>query len=115
MELDEPWLAYAGAMICGNVIAVDGIHHRRSWSGAWAAMSRDPFFVDWDADELPFVFTSPAHQRFSIADVSRMVDAMPPAPFLHCRAKNPERRVPASGLTPTSASRPLSPWHDSSG
>jgi hypothetical protein len=74
LELDEPWLVHAGAMVGDLVIDVEGIHHRDVWSEAWAHTARDPSFVEWEPDELPFEFTSTGHERFSFAVAARIID-----------------------------------------
>jgi hypothetical protein len=73
-ELDDPWLVHAGAMVGESVIDVEGIHHRETWSEAWADTAREPSFVEWEPGELPFDFTSSAHERFSISVASLMVE-----------------------------------------
>lgn len=73
LDLDEPWLVHAGALIGDDVIDVEGVHDREAWSEAWADQTRDPFLVEWNPDELPFVFSSPAHERFSFAVAAAIV------------------------------------------
>ncbi|MCS4089715.1 hypothetical protein [Rhizobium sp. BK176] len=76
LELDEPWLVHAGAMVGDAIIDVEGIHDRDIWIEAWADQAREPSFVEWAPDEIPFEFTSPAHERFSTAVASRLVAAL---------------------------------------
>jgi hypothetical protein len=75
-ELDDPWLVHAGAMVGESVIDVEGIHDRETWSEAWADTARDPSFVEWEPGELPFEFSSPAHEAFSFAVAARLSDAL---------------------------------------
>jgi hypothetical protein len=82
--LDEPRLVHAAAMIGRQlVIDVEGIKDRDGWVDAWSDLARDPSYIEWEPDELPFEFTSVAHMRFSEAVATRLVEELGPPQPLH--------------------------------
>ncbi|MCZ7861765.1 hypothetical protein O9X98_10275 [Agrobacterium salinitolerans] len=74
--LDDPRLVHAAAMLDELVIDVEGIRDRDSWVEAWSDLARDPSYVEWESDELPFEFTSTAHMSFSEMVAARLAEEL---------------------------------------
>lgn len=77
--LDDPRLVHAAAMLDSLVIDVEGIQERDAWVEAWSDLARDPSYVEWEPNELPFEYTSAAHMRFSQMVATRLVEEYGPA------------------------------------
>lgn len=91
--LENPRMVHAAALIGRQlVIDVEGIKDRDGWVDAWSDLARDPSYIEWEPDELPFEFTSPAHMRFSETVATRLVEEFGPLLSL------PSPPTPARGL-----------------
>ncbi|MCV9963652.1 hypothetical protein OIU34_17265 [Pararhizobium sp. BT-229] len=89
--LEDPRMVHAAAMIGQQlVIDVEGIKERDVWVEAWSDLARDPSYIEWEPDELPFEFTSAAHMRFSEAVAARLVEEL--APLLSLPSQLPPAR-----------------------
>lgn len=72
--IDVPRLIHAGALVGDVVIDVEGVIFRDAWVEAWSDMARAALYAEWDPDEPPYGFTSPAHERFSMAVATRLLE-----------------------------------------
>jgi hypothetical protein len=71
--LGMPRLVHAAAKIGDKVLDIEGFVSESIWTDAWCDLARDPGIAEYEPGELPFEFTSTAHQDFSERVAERLV------------------------------------------